>query len=153
MATWKEKEAAIRELEKSGRVDPFELIEVSRDPAHPCHGDFTWDIKKAAAERWHEQAKSLIRRCEFVVLVDEVSTPVVSYVSSPDGDRTFESLSRMRGASKVSTAFFAELSMLHGSSARVYGIALAKRNIVGVEVVEQLRLIRDQLGEMKSVLV
>ena len=58
--SWKAKEAAIRALEKNGRVDPAELIEVARDPEHPCHSSFTWDIEQAAQERWRDQAREFL---------------------------------------------------------------------------------------------
>lgn len=150
VSTWAEKEAAIRALERGGRVDPLELIEAARDPGHPCHGDFTWDIEAAAAERWRDQARLIIRKCKFDVVYENVTTPVVRYVASADDDAVFLSLPRLRRSDTVSAVLSAELKMLHGLASRVYGIALSKEPIVGSAVVSELGAIRDQLGALKG---
>ncbi len=150
MSKWSDKEAAIRALEHGGQVDPKDLIEAARAEGHPCHGDFTWDMNEAAAERWRDQARKLIRRCSFVVTVEEVGVPVVAYVSSPDDDNTFHSLPKLRSKTKVSAVLAAEVANLHGVASRVYGIALVKVGIVGEGVVVQLGAIRDQLADIKE---
>lgn len=150
MIAWKDKENAVRALEKKGKVDPAELIEVARDPSHPCHADFTWDVDTAAAERWRDQARLLIRRCKFEVIVDDVTQPIVRYVESPEDDKVFSSLPKIRSTSKVSSVMLRELSMLHGNAARVCGIATSKAGIVGDAVVIELRSIRDQVAFLKD---
>jgi len=145
------KAAAIRALERDGAVDPYELIEAARAPAHPCHKDFTWDIQQAAEERWYDQARAVIRSLKFRVLEDEtVTADVAQYVPSPEQDALFVSLPKVRSKSKVSAILLAEVSMLHGMAARVYGVALSKQGIVGNGVVSQLRVIRDELDAMKT---
>jgi len=149
--SWTEKELAIRALEVNGVVDPNDLIDAARDKTHPCHRDFTWDINKAAQERWRDQARSLIRKCRFEVRYDEVTQPVVRYVPSPDSDLdTFTSLPKIRSQEKNSVVLLAELRMLSGLCSRVYGIALAKQNIVGAGVASQLGVIRDMVNELKE---
>ena len=151
MSKWSAKEAAIKVLQRGGRLDPNDLVEAAKAPGHPCHGDFTWDIKDAAAKCWRDEARALIRRCQFEILADEVSTPVVSYVSSPDADDdTFTSVPHVRSKSKVSAVLAREVTMLHGVAARVYGIALAKQGIVGAEVVDELCSVRDQLAVIRD---
>ena len=147
---WTVKAAAIRALERGGKVDPAELIEAAKDPKHPCHGDFTWDIKQAAVERWRDQARALIRQCKFEVLVDDVTTPVVQYVSTGTDDKLFMSVPKIRSLSKASAVMLAELASLHGAASRAYGIAIAKQNIVGVEVGVGLGVIRDQVAALKA---
>ncbi len=98
MIKWAEKEAAIRSLERGGKVDPVDLIDAAKKPSHPCHGEFTWDVKQAAKERWRDQARKLIRRCTFEVTVEDVTSPVVHYVACPDAeDDTFVSVPKLRG--------------------------------------------------------
>ena len=151
MSKWSEKEASIRALEHRGIVDPQDLIEAARDEEHPCHGDFTWDVKEAAAERWHDQARKLIRQCSFRVDVDEeVGVRVVNYVPSPEDDKTFKSWPKTRSKQHVSDRLVAEVANLHGVAARVYGIALSKAGIVGDEMVARLGSVRDQIAEIKS---
>lgn len=148
MATWTEKEAAVRSLESDGRVDPEDLIEAARDDRHPCHGDFTWDVHAAAAERWRDQARSIIRKCKFEVIVEEVTSSVVRYVSSTDDEPVFVSLPKMRGVAKTSAVMQRELQMLHGNACRVYGIAVSKAGIVGSDVVRKLKQVKESLESM-----
>jgi len=153
MTKWSEKENAVRKLERNGKVDPLDLISAARDPNHPCHEDFTWDVNQAAAERWRDQARSIIRQCRFDVVYEDVTSPVVQYVSSTDKDSdVFVSLPKTRSKTKVSIVLLAELRMLSGLANRVYGIALSKQNIVGADLVSRLRMIRDTLAEIKTVM-
>ena len=151
MIKWADKESAIRSLERGGTVDPNDLIAAAKKPTHPCHGDFTWDAKKAAKERWRDQARKLIRRCTFEVLVDEVTRPVVQYIALPDAEEdVFVSVPKLRGKAKTTMAMVAELSNLLGVTSRIYGMALAKQGILGTGVSDQLRVIRDKVAALKA---
>ncbi len=151
MAKWSEKEAAVKSLERNGRVDPNDLIEAACDSGHPCHGDFTWDDALAGKERRRDQARKIIRTCNFQLLVDEVTTSVVSYVPSPDNDEnTFTAVAKVRSKTKVSALLVSELAMLQGVVSRVYGIACAKRGMVGDHIAEELGTIRDQVAALKA---
>jgi len=146
MVRWKDKEASIRALERDGRVDPEDLIKAARSPSHPCHEDFTWDVEKAARERWRDQARAIIRRCQFEVIVEELTEPVVRYVpTDDDDDGTFLSLPKIRSVTRVSNMLAAEVAMLHGMAARVYGIALAKSGMIDGKHITTLRNVRDTL--------
>jgi len=148
--SWKEIEAAIRALEKNGRVDPVELIEAARNPEHPCHSKFTWDVEQAAQERWRDQARELIRSVKFEVRVESIGNAVCMYVPSGDDDAVFVSLPKIRSKSQASAVVLAEVAMLLGNASRAYGIALAKTGIIGEEVVSQLKAIRDQIAAVKA---
>lgn len=151
MSTWADKEASIKALERNGRVKPDDLIEAARSPDHPCHSDFTWDTQKAAAERLRDQARGLIRRVQFQVVVDDISERVVHYVASDqDEGRDFASLPKLKRVSTVSAIMASEIAMLHGLASRVYGIALAKQAMVGDDMVTQLRDVRDLLARLKA---
>ena len=150
MVPWAEKEASIRALEHNGHVDPDDLIEAARSPEHPCHNDFTWDVEQAAREHWRGQATGLIRRVHFEVKTEEVTEPVVMYVARRDGDRRFRSLPKVHSKVQAGSILAAEVAMLHGLAARVYGIAASKQGLVGADKVAKLRRIRDTLGEMKA---
>ena len=149
MAKWADKAAAIRKLEKGGTVDPNDLIKAAKAANHPCHEDFTWDVKTAAAERWRDQARGLIRRVEFVVTVDEATERVVQYVPNDGDEHQFRSLPKVRSKSVVGSLIASEVAMLHGLAARVYGIALAKQGIIGEDKVDVLRMVRDELAKLK----
>ena len=152
MAKWADKAAAIRELEKGGVVDPGDLIKAAKAVSHPCHDDFTWDVKVAAAERWRDQARKLIRRVEFEVTVDDVTESVVQYVPNDDGgeEHQFRSLPKVRSKVVAGDLITTEVAMLHGLASRVYGIALAKENLIGSDRVATLRMVRDTLAELKT---
>lgn len=150
MVRWSDKEAAVKSLQRNGRIDPNDLIEAAQDPSHPCHGDFTWDTEQAAKERRRDQARKIIRLCKFEVIVEDVTVPVVSYVASPDDEDVFISVPKLRGVSRTSAVLASEVTMLHGVASRVYGIAFAKQGIVGSSVVSTLESIRDQLGTLKD---
>lgn len=148
---WTEKEAAVRALEKDGKVDPLDLVQAARMPTHPCHEDFTWDVEQAAQEHWRFQARAIIRSCKCQILVDqEITMPVVRYVASPDDEQVFVSLARVRSVSKTSAILLTEVAQLHGGASRVYGIALSKQGIVGAGVVAELLAIREQLAAIKE---
>ena len=150
MATWVEKEAAIRSLERSGKVDPLDLIEAAKSPDHPCHGDFTWDVDKAATERWRDQARELIRRVKFEVQVSDATESVVMYVANEGDEHRFQSLPKIRSKVTAGSVLAVEVAMLLGLSSRVYGIALAKQGLVGDEAVATLRMVRDTIAELKA---
>ena len=151
MIRWADKEAAIRSLEKNGRISPDDLVAAARAKGHPCHGDFTWDLKKAARERWRDQARGLIRRVRFEVEIAEATERVVMYVPDDgDGDEhVFRSLPRIRSRIQAGGVLAAEVAQLCGAASRAYGIALAKQALVGPAAVDQLRAIRDLAAELR----
>ncbi len=150
MAKWADKAAAILALEQGGKVDPNDLIKAAKAASHPCHEDFTWDVKAAAAERWRDQARGLIRRVEFEVIVDDVTERVVQYVPNDGDERQFRSLPKVRSKVVAGDLMTSEVAMLHGLASRVYGIAVAKENLIGGEHVATLRMVRDTLAELKA---
>ncbi len=151
MAKWTDKEAAIKALERGGRVDPNDLIKAARNPDHPCHADFTWDVDQAASERWRDQARYLIRQCKFEVLVEDHGPRSVTYYVSEAGETdVFQSLPKMRSATTVSDVFDSELASLQGVLARVLGIAEAKREVIGDEAVKSLRQMSNTLAKMRA---
>lgn len=149
-AKWADKAAAIRKLEKGGTVDPRDLIQAAKAADHPCHEDFTWDVKTAAAERWRDQARSLIRRVEFEVVVDDATERVVQYVPNDGDEHQFRSLPKVRSKIVAGSLIASEVAMLHGLASRVYGIAMAKESLIGADRVATLRGVRDTLAELKA---
>ena len=149
MATADEKLAAIQAIERDGRVDPNVLIQHAKDPMHPCHGDFTWDVEAAARERWLDQARSLIRSFRFEVEVEDRGPVSVAYyvpVGSKETGSEYQRTSTIRRKADVSTMFVAEVRALHGLASRVLGIAEAKRSQIGDEKVETLNTACRMLG-------
>lgn len=147
---WIDKENAIRALENNGKVDPLDLIKAAKSPKHPCHEDFTWDVKQAAAERWRDQARELIRRVHFEVQVDDATESVVMFVPNDGDDHLFRSLPKIRSKVQAGHILATEVAMLHGLASRVYGIAAAKQGLVGDDAVAKLKMIRDTLAALKA---
>jgi len=48
-----------------------ELIEASKDPSSPFHDQYTWNVKKAAHERWREQARKMVASVRIVIITYE----------------------------------------------------------------------------------
>jgi len=60
----------------SGSVDYTGLnfdavIEAARDPASPLHGHFEWNVHKAAAAYWREQARRLVAAVRILIVTYE----------------------------------------------------------------------------------
>jgi len=150
VASWADKELAIRALEKRGKIDPHEVVLAAQDPDSPLHECFTWDDAEAASQFRLEQARALIRRVKFEVLTEDATERVVRYVPSPDPKRPFNSLPEMKSENQAVATLAAEVAMLHGLASRVYGIALAKEGMVGASRVLRLREIRDRLAVLNE---
>lgn len=148
--TWDVKEAAILALQRDGDVDADDLIAAARDPTHPCHDDFTWDVGRAAEERWKDQAQALIRRVRFAVIEDDVNVKAPQFIPSRDGEDVFHSLTEMRSPTKISSTLIAEVAQLLGVAHRVYGIALAKKDMVDGRIVNQLKGVCDRVRKVKE---
>lgn len=149
--SWSLKARAIRSLERDGIILADELIEAARDKSHPCHQDFTWNLEEAASERWRDQARALIRKVSFEIVVEDVGQRVCQYVPSSDYDMpVFVSVPKLRHKSEVVAMLLAEVAQLHGVASRVYGLALSKEATVGTDTVLQLESIKNSLAGLKA---
>lgn len=153
MASWSEKVAAIKAVARNGIVDPRDLIEAARNANHPCHEDFTWDVESAAAERWRDQARALIRRVKFEVVMDDVSISVPQYVAETrDDEPLFTSITRMRSTESVSDLLASEMAMLLGNARRVRGIAASRKEVIGEEMFAKLQAICTMIEQSQLLL-
>lgn len=50
----------LTQLEQASGLTPDAVIEEARKADSPLHGEFTWDIERAAMMTWREQARRLI---------------------------------------------------------------------------------------------
>jgi len=75
---------AIAALQDSqGRVTPRSVWQAARDPLHPLHNEFEWDLKKAAEREWDRTAAGIIREVKFEVIYEETKIIAPYYVSDP----------------------------------------------------------------------
>jgi len=61
-----------------------DVIRDARKPNSPLHGEFDWDVEKAAMEHWRETARQLIRAVQVIVVVGTESIVVPRYIRDPE---------------------------------------------------------------------
>lgn len=71
------------EMANGGRLTPSAVVEDARDPSSPLHGSFEWDVTKASAAHWIEQARRLITSIHVLQRVETTSVRAVYYVRDP----------------------------------------------------------------------
>lgn len=75
--------AVLTKLEKEGRLAPDPVIDEARNPDSPLHGQFQWDIEKAAMVTWRAQARSLISQFHITVTVHRTEYRIQEFVEAP----------------------------------------------------------------------
>ena len=89
--------AAIKSLERRGRLTPDQVVEAARNPRSPLHGRFEWDDSAAAAKWRIEQARELIRTIKVVITIEdrEIRVPRYTRDQAAEGDEQgYSSLER-----------------------------------------------------------
>jgi hypothetical protein len=73
----------IKTLEKKhGKITPELIVQEGRKRGSPVYGYFTNDVKEAAAKRWLDEARMIIRSVYiYIQEPDEEPTPVRAYIS------------------------------------------------------------------------
>lgn len=66
-----------------GVLTPDAVIADAKKKDSPLHGEFQWDLKKAAYQHWLDQARELIRSVQIVIQLDEKVVSTVHYVRDP----------------------------------------------------------------------
>ena len=67
-----------------GRLTPDLVVAAARDKTSPLHAHFTWDIRKAAKERWLDQARALIKLVRVEITTTEHSYHIPKYIRDPE---------------------------------------------------------------------
>jgi len=141
----------LRDLEdKWGRLDTRIVLEDAASPDSPTHGSFEWDDTVAGAAFRLEQARTLIRRVKFEVIIEEVPTRVVKYVRDPGrpAESMYRSIPRIRSATMAAGVMAAELARILGNVDRSLGIARVKAAQLPAGVVEGLVSVQEQVRAM-----
>ena len=149
-----EVKAAIEALESSkGELVPADVVEAAADEASPLHPFFVWDDAEAAGKFRIEQARTLIRRIKFDVIVDEVTERVVQYVHQPESDDPmYQSLPRMRSSDRIEAVLNQELARVEGNLRRTTGIAQAKADDLPDGMVKALKALLAGVVKMRKTL-
>lgn len=75
--------AVLARLERKGQLTPDNVIEEAREADSPLHGEFTWDIKKAAMITWRNQARTLISQFSITITVHRKEYRIQEFVEAP----------------------------------------------------------------------
>lgn len=113
----------------NGRLTPELVVEAAKSKTSPLHEHFTWDVKKAASERWIEQARSLIRSVKVEVSTTQFTVKAPAYIRDPvaAGDvQGYVSLARLRTDEDVARdAVISEFARASAALSRAKAVALA----------------------------
>lgn len=93
--------AALQEIADahSGRITPDLVVAEAKKKDSPLHAYFEWDVKKAAAKYWLDQARVLIQTVRLEVTTEQLVYRVPAYVRDPEqpGDKQgYTAFSRLR---------------------------------------------------------
>lgn len=82
-----------------GRLTPDAVVRDAKRKDSPLHSCFEWDVKKAAAAHWIEQARDLITSIRIVVKTERTNVSAVYYVRDPaakSGEQGYVSVTKVR---------------------------------------------------------
>jgi hypothetical protein len=122
----------IRELyHEHGKITPDIVIEDAKDPESPLHGEFQWDVDKAAMEAWRETARRLIRSVTVVVHTESKTFKATGYrlsefVHNPASSNREQGYARIhdvrRDKDQARAVLMYEIDRINGALARARAI-------------------------------
>lgn len=125
-------EERIRELYKlHGTITPDIVIEDAKDPASPLHGEFQWDVEKAAMEAWRDTARRLIRSVRIVIQTESKTFKTSGYrphefvrdPSAPSNHQGYARAADLRSDhERAVAALMYEIDRINGALARARSI-------------------------------
>lgn len=94
----------LEEIEKAngGILRPDDVVADAKSKSSPLHAFFEWDVRKAAAKHWIEQARELITSIRVVVTTENKRINSVYYVrdpSQPSHLQGYTNIHRLRSSS------------------------------------------------------
>ena len=145
-------EKQLQELADSngGRLTPYIVIEDARHKDSPLHGEFEWDVKKAAAAHWIKQARDLIASVTIVIHTTRVDIRSPAYIRDPNcasHEQGYIEVARLRTDSDASReALIAEFSRVGDllRRARILAVALDMENDVR-RIIDGVMELRERL--------
>src|ERR1700721_1911092 len=67
----------------NGTVTPEQVVEAAKSEESPLHPYFTWDIGKAAHERWLHKARTLIPSVKVEITTTQFTVHAPAFVRDP----------------------------------------------------------------------
>lgn len=124
----KELAAAIAKCkDETGRITPDSVIEQARNPRHPLHDKFNWNVEEAAMEHWRETARQLIKSVRFILQYMDKVVAVPYYVSDPRTKSVgyAPTVNIRRSKDTAMAVLNDELARIKGAIHRAIGLAAA----------------------------
>lgn len=129
MASKKVRLAALRALERDGRLTPEELVRAASHPKHPLHKEFIWDDKRAAHLQRLDTARTIIVSVRVQFRTETATIQSVAYVRDPDASsrqQGYISVERLRDSTQSSReALTAEAQRVQSMLERARELAAA----------------------------
>lgn len=135
-----------------GLLTPEAVVEDARDKKSPLHGQFTWDTKRAAYERWIDQARALIRTVRIEILHEETTFKAPYWLHDPDvdeGDQGYRSAVEIRSdKDKARATVYQECVRAAGAirRARDVSVSLGLESLM-VKILNQIEVAQDKVRE------
>lgn len=85
-----------------GRITPDLVVADAKNKNSPLHGEFEWDVRKAAQAHWIDQARALIASVTVIVRTTTVDVRSPAYVRDPNrsaGEQGYISVDNLRSDS------------------------------------------------------
>lgn len=112
-----------------GRIEPDQVIEDAQNPKSPLHGEFDWDVEKAAWEHWRDVARGLIRSVQVERVVHNRTVTSIAYVRDPQkasGEQGYVALDTIKGTERLAhAALIAEFDRASSALERALAVAAA----------------------------
>jgi len=112
----------------NGRITPKAVWLAARNPKSILHGEFEWNIEKAAEDAWNMRARELIREVTvFITRADDSKIIIPYYISDPStNESAYVPTARIaKSASKSARVLQQEIDRIRGSIHRALGLAIA----------------------------
>lgn len=111
-----------------GVIPPAAVIAAARPADSPLHRHFTWNVKKAAEERWLDQACALIRSFKVEITYEDFTFIAPAFIRDPSDriNRSYASLGNLQSDEDNSRiAVIREFSIAANALKRARVIAIA----------------------------
>lgn len=101
--------AVLTQMERDGRLRPDDVIEEARNSKSPLHGEFTWNVNKAAMITWRSQARALISSFHITVVVHRKEYRIQEFVEAPgkaEREQGYMAFTKIKNQKELAREFF-----------------------------------------------